>query len=92
MANPVKDNYAAQGKTVDSVITRALPVTTHNTNPLSEVSRAIWIGGAGNIKVKLKGDIEPVTFKNVAGGTLLPLRVQHVYTTGTTATDLLVLM
>lgn len=88
----VKDNYAAQGKTVDSVITRARTVTTHNTNPLAEVSRAIWIGGGGDLRVLLKGDVVPVVFKNVAGGTLLPLRVQHVYTTGTTVTSMLVLM
>lgn len=63
----------------------AFAITPHDTNELVKVTRALWVGGAGNVKVTMEnGDF--VTFSGVAAGTLLPLRVRLVFSTGTTAT------
>lgn len=53
----------------------------HNT-------RAVWVGGAGNLKATMVDGTE-VTFSGVAAGTLLPIQVSAVASSGTTATLLL---
>lgn len=50
-------------------------------------TRGIYVGVGGNIKVQsLTGNL--VTFANVPGGTILPVQVEMVYSTETTATNL----
>lgn len=65
-------------------------VTPHNTNELTYVTRALWIGTGGDITVVTKND-ETVQFTNVPDGTLLPVRVKQVKATGTDADDIVAL-
>lgn len=64
-------------------------------SPLPDVSRALWIGGAGNVNVTFLGvDGEAgntVLIKGVTDGQLLPIRVTHVLA-DTTATDIVALI
>jgi len=58
--------------------------------------RAIWVGTAGDLKVKMAADFagtggQVVTFKGVPGGTLLPYSIVAVYSTDTTASDVVAL-
>ena len=62
-------------------------VTPNDDTPV--LYRSLWIGGAGNVSVILVQDSTPVTFTSVAAGTLLPVAVKCVRSTGTTATDIL---
>lgn len=78
--------YNVQG--FDASATRAVAVTPNDTNDLAYTSRALWIGGGGNVAVILADDTNPVTFSGVPAGTLLPLRVKRVRSTGTTATNI----
>lgn len=59
---------------------------TPSASPLAFVSRGLWVATTGDLTVIMQGDTTatPVTFANVQGGSLLPLRVTHV-TTATTA-------
>jgi hypothetical protein len=52
------------------------------------VTRSIYVGGAGDITLRLAGDISSQVFKAVPVGTMLPLRVRQVFATGTGATQL----
>jgi len=53
-------------------------------------TRGIYVGIGGDIKARsLTGGL--VTFVNVPGGTILPVQVDMVYSTGTVATDLIAL-
>jgi hypothetical protein len=55
--------------------------------PLAKATRAIYIGGGGNLRVTLlSGDT--VTFVGVLPGMIYPLRIAQVLATGTTATGL----
>jgi len=80
----------------DSVITSArsaFAITKSNTtNFLTgeglEVPKAIYVGTGGDLAVQLVDDAGTVTFKNVAGGSVLPIRVQRVLETGTSAADI----
>ena len=49
--------------------------------------RAVYIGGAGNVKVDM-ADGSTVTFEAVPVGTFMPIQVRKVYATGTTATNI----
>lgn len=68
----------------------AAEVTPNDSSDLSHVARALYIGGTGNIKIDTPNG-DTVTFNNVAAGTLLPVRADRVYSTGTTATDIVAL-
>ena len=69
------------------IYTDAFAITTSDTLDLAFVTRAIWVGGAGNIAVVTAGG-ETVTLNSAAAGALIPLRVSRVKATGTTATNL----
>ena len=69
----------------------AAAITPHNTNTLTYVTRAIYVGVAGDVKVDMVGLTgSGVTFSNLPVG-IHPLRVTKVYSTGTTATNLVAL-
>lgn len=48
---------------------------------------ALYVGGAGNLRVLTEGD-QDVTFAGVPAGTVLYLRVKRVFATSTTATNI----
>jgi len=52
-----------------------------------EVTRGLYVGGAGDLVIMLADDEEAVTFTGVAAGVLYPLRVKRVME-ASTATDL----
>lgn len=64
----------------------AVVVSTSDTVNLTNDSRAIYVGGAGDVVALLTEDTTPITFSAVLAGTLLPLAVKRVNATGTTAT------
>lgn len=67
---------------------RAVATTTSDTVSSDDPTRAIYIGSGGSLRVEMvSGGV--VTFTNVPAGTLLPIQVTRVYTTGTTATGLI---
>lgn len=67
--------------------TRADPVTPNDSTDLSSVSRAIYVGVGGDIKVTTSGG-STVTLVGAVAGSTIPLRVSRVWSTGTTASDL----
>lgn len=53
-------------------------------------TRALWVGGAGNIEVTMLGGTT-ITFVGVTAGTMLDVQVSHVLAGATTATNILAL-
>jgi hypothetical protein len=62
-------------------------VTPSDSTDLLIVSRALWIGGAGNISVVMSSGVT-VTFSGILAGSMLPIRVSRVRSTSTTATNI----
>jgi hypothetical protein len=81
------DNFASNLVSTDGPATVGEAVTPHDTNELTNVSRGLWVGGAGNVAVVTSGG-STLTFVGVAAGTMLPIRVKIVKSTGTTATSI----
>lgn len=63
----------------------AAAVTPDDANEMAAISRAIYVGSGGSLKVRMAGGMD-ITFIGVQSGTLLPVRAVQVYQTGTTAT------
>ena len=69
----------------------ALAVTPHDTNDLSgEPYFAVWVGTGGNLKVDMSSGTGTVTLNNCASGQLIPIMVERIYATGTTASNIIV--
>ena len=65
----------------------ATAVTPSDSTDLAFTSRALYVGGAGNIVVTMAGGGD-VTFTAVPAGSILPIRVSRVKSTSTTATSI----
>lgn len=66
-------------------------VTPDDSGELAQVTRALYVGTGGNIKVDGYHIGEAVVLSNVPDGTVLPIRVTRVYATDTTASDIVAL-
>lgn len=78
-------------RTADATVSAydAAAVTPGDSTALRP-TRGLYVGGAGNVKVEMSlGNV--VTFSSVAAGTLLPIQVVKVYSTDTTATNIVAL-
>lgn len=64
-------------------------VTKSDSTVLSP-TRALWVGGAGDLSVIFAGDTAAVTIAGVLAGTLLPFQVTKVMA-ATTATNVVAL-
>lgn len=85
---PASDTFANFQGGLQTPPDNAFAVTPNNTGELPFVTRALYVGGAGDVAVVLRKDGAPVTFVAVPAGSMLPLRVRQVLVTGTTATAL----
>ena len=65
---------------------RAVAATPHDTN-IIELTRALYVGGAGSIVVTMADGVD-CTFTGVSGGTILPIQAKRIKSTGTTATSI----
>lgn len=73
--------------------TKAVAVTPNDSTNLSYDTRALYIGGAGNVAVIMADDETntAVVFSGVPVGAVLDISVKRVRATSTTATNILAL-
>jgi hypothetical protein len=85
------DSFATSADALHAPATSALGVIPHDTNALTNIPKALYVGTAGNITMRGLRDTADQVWKNVPAGTILPFRAQYVRATGTTAADILAL-
>lgn len=78
------DRFANTQSSLSGPASSGFPITPNDGSDLPEVTRALYIGSAGHISVRMLTG-ETLTLSNVLGGSFLPLRVSRVFATGTTA-------
>jgi hypothetical protein len=78
------DRYAGMSPDLLSPYVGGALITKSDTTVI-ETTRAIWVGGVGDMKVTMQ-DGSVVVFTAIAAGTLLPIRVTIVWSAGTSAT------
>jgi hypothetical protein len=64
---------------------------TPNDNSSIAPTVGLYVGGAGNVTVRMRDNVTPVTFFAVPAGTTLNISVIGVNGTGTTSANLLAL-
>ena len=80
------DTFDSHAVSITAPPSNAAPVIPSDTTDLAFVSRALYIGTPGDVRV-LTNAGQDVTYKGVAGTKVL--RVTRVFATGTTAADII---
>ncbi|MEQ9518641.1 MAG: hypothetical protein RLN89_04295 [Parvibaculum sp.] len=81
------DKFETYTSGLESPATDAFAIAPADGADLAQVTRAIYVGTAGNLVVRMKTG-GTVTFKNMSGGMVLAVRAVGVEATGTTAADI----
>lgn len=66
----------------------AAAVSPSDTVDLTVPTRALYIGGAGDVVVNMLGGDSTIKFAATIAGSILPIRVTRVLNTNTTATNI----
>ena len=82
------DRFQNSSPSLSGPAAHGFAVTPNDATSLAETTRALYVGSAGAVAVLMASGAS-VTFAGVAAGTMLPVRVTKVMTTGTSATDII---
>ena len=85
------DNFQNMQDTVSSPARSLIGVTPADGIPLAFVPKAIYVGAGGDLNVRCIEDQTATILRNVASGSILPIRAAEILSTGTTASDLVLL-
>lgn len=84
----MSDAFESHSVGLSAPAVRPEAITPNDAADLAQVTRAVYVGQTGNLRVRLvSGDT--VVFANAQAGALYPIRVAQVYATGTTASDII---
>ncbi|GAA0738018.1 spike base protein, RCAP_Rcc01079 family [Sphingomonas japonica] len=85
------DAFFNQADQVSAPATRAVAIVPHDTAALADIPKALYVGSGGTLVLRASGSTGDASFRNVASGSVLPVRASHVRATGTTAADIVAL-
>jgi type 1 fimbria pilin len=85
------DNFSNVADSIAAPARQARAVTPHDSNALTDIPKALFVGTGGNITMRGVGGTADQVWKNVQSGTILPFRAQYIRAAGTTAGDILAL-
>jgi hypothetical protein len=81
------DDFANHDTGLTSPAQSATAILPSDSTDLPRATRALYVGQAGDLKVRMVSG-EVILFAGVLAGALYPLRVDRVLATGTTASGL----
>jgi hypothetical protein len=80
----MSDDFEKYREGLESPADNAIEVSPNDSVDLTKVTRAIYVGVTGNMSVEMASG-QVVTFTAIQAGSILPIRVNKVRFTGTTA-------
>ncbi len=80
-------DFTRQSTGITSPAFGAVAITPSDDTDLTFVTRGIYVGVAGNLKVDME-DGTTVIFVGLAAGMIHPIRAKRIYATLTTATSI----
>lgn len=84
----MKDDFQNMTAGLTAPASCGVAIVPSDTDNLDFATRALYIGGTGNVALRLvSGDT--ITLRGLQGGNLYPLRVAQILDTGTTATNII---
>ena len=87
---PATDSFSRYQTSGSDPACNAVLVSPSDSTDLTYVTRAVYVGTSGNMKVTMQ-DSGTVLFTGVPAGTTLPIRVTRIWSTTTTASTILAL-
>lgn len=75
----------------NNIASKAVEITTamkSDSTDLTSTMKGLYIGGDGDLKVVLVQDTMAVTFVGLVAGTFIPIAVRRIWSTGTSATNI----
>lgn len=84
-----KDEFA---NSVDSLVAPArdaFEIAPDDSNDLGKVTKGIYVGTGGDVRIQAVGSDAAVTYSNLPDSSYIAVRVVRVFATGTTATSLI---
>jgi hypothetical protein len=78
------DRFSAFNPSLSGPATGAFEISADDGSDLPEITRALYVGNAGNLALVMQTGAQ-VTLRNIAAGSVLPLRVVRVLASGSTA-------
>lgn len=82
------DAFASYTDSIDAPARDCFAIAPSDTVPLTSVTKAIYVGGTGDVLLKSVDGVADVNFTAVPAGAILPVRAEFVRAAGTTATGL----
>lgn len=82
------DAFASHSAATVDPARSAFPIVPHDSDELSVLPRAIYIGTGGTLVLRAVDSAADTIFKNLASGQILDVRARFVRATGTTSADL----
>lgn len=79
------NTFRSNARGLSAPVERAVAITPDNDATLTIMTRALYVGGAGNLRVLTAGG-DDVTLSGIQAGSMIPIRVVKVFATSTTAT------
>ena len=83
---------ATSGDSLIAPASRAFSIAPSDVGALPIPAKALYVGTGGDLVLRAIGSSEDVTFRNVAAGSILPVRTIAVRVQGTTAGNLVGLL
>ncbi len=80
------DTFDSHSTSITAPPSNALSVTPSDTADLPFVSRAVYVGTPGDLRVLTQGG-QDITYKGLSGTKIL--RIERIFATGTTAADII---
>ena len=87
---PASNTYSRKKFDLSGPATNAVVVSPSDSTDLTYVTRAVYVGTTGNLKVTMS-DSGTVLFTGVVAGSTLPIRVSRIWNTTTTASTIIAL-
>lgn len=81
------DKFSTFSASLDGPYTGGFPITKSDVTVFSQPTRAVWVGGVGDVAVTYLDGTTDI-LQAVPTGTMLYIRVTQVLATGTTATKI----
>ena len=85
------DTFSKFPSELDGPATGAFAPTANSTNTFSQPSRALYVGVAGNVHVRMLKSQSNALFQAVPAGSILPIRVDTIWDTTSTANAFVVM-
>lgn len=84
------DNFKSYPVAPNSPARYAASAVLSDTESLAFAGRGLYIGGNGSVTLRTVGG-NIVTFTNLVAGTILPICATQIFSTGTTASNIIVM-